>query len=620
MCAHLLHLLLAVLQVCSATEYYVRPTEPADTTCPGQKTCLTLNEYTNNTDHYIKSNTVFIFLSGKHHMDRPLEVTDMQNVTLKLNDTENVQPSLVPQFPCKMHSQCLEIEPPDVAYAKRDHHMIFARSKVSVCCSAIRLINVTLAHIDGIQITANLPYNVSGLIIEQSTDIYIDNMALTLSSSRMNKSEFGLLVYNSSRIVVDSLQANNFLSGISACKSNSINISNTQIQNCNGSGVLVFESNSVSVENVMSQNNRHGILLALTHHTNITNGTLLNNGLNGMTLMKAENSDIHHSLSHSNGIHGLFLGNCTYTFVKGIHASHNAITGLTIYSCTDLSITNILAKYSQYYGINIHNIIGIMRSVYASNNNDTGIFISDSEVVMENVTAEYNHMYGIALTFCDTLMSLTSSNHNGNSGIVIDVSRRTVIINSTSNGNNGSGISLESAHNTSIIHLSSKYNGNHGLIDVHSKNTSLTDSNFIHNVGGDISLIHCSNFSILRTVASIIAHMSKEIYFAETIFPGLSSSCTICSSADPTSQPAIMELYNSSVAVYNCSFTQNTISAIKAIGSEVTFSGELTFSHNRALTGTALIFARSSTLILPENCKVYPSLKIVLQALGVSYI
>ena len=604
MCGHLLHLLLAVLQVCSATEYYVRPTEPADTTCPGQKTCLTLNEYTNNTDHYIKSNTVFIFLSGKHHMDRPLEVIDMQNVTLKLNDTENVQPSLVPQFPCEMHGQCLEIEPPDVAYAKRDHHMIFARSKVSVCCSAIRLINVTLAHIDGIQITANLPYNVSGLIIEQSTDIYIDNMALTFSSSKMNTSEFGLLVYNSSRIVVDSLQANNFSSGISACKSNSINISNTQIQNCNGSGVLIFESNSVSVENVMSKNNRHGILLALTNYIIITNGTLLNNSLNGLTLMKAKNGDIRHSLSHSNGIHGLFLANCTYTFVNGIHASHNAITGLTIYSCIDLSMTNILAKYSRYYGMNIHSIVGIMRSVYASNNNNDGIFIFDSEMVMENVSAEYNQFDGIDLNFCDTLMSLSSSNHNGNSGIVIAVSGRTVIINSTSNGNNGSGISLENAHNTSIILLSLKYNGNRGLIDVHSENTTLTDSNFIHNVGGDISLIQCTNFSIMRTVASIIVHMSKDIYFAETLFSGLSSSCTICSSADPTSQPAIVELYNSSVAVYNCSFTQNTISAIKAIGSEVTFSGEMTFSHNRALTGTALIFARSSTLILTENCKV----------------
>ena len=89
LCGHLLPLLLAVLQVSSATEYYVRPTEPPNTPCPGQP-CLTLNEYTNNTDHYIKSNATFIFLPGKHHMDGPLKVIDMQHVTLKSTDNENV--------------------------------------------------------------------------------------------------------------------------------------------------------------------------------------------------------------------------------------------------------------------------------------------------------------------------------------------------------------------------------------------------------------------------------------------------------------------------------------------------------------------------------------------------
>ena len=351
----------------------------------------------------------------------------------------------------------------------------------------------------------------------------------------------------------------------------------------------------------MSQNNRHGILLALTNHTIITSGTLLNNSLNGITLMKANNSDIRHSLSDSNGLHGLYLGNCNHTFVNGIHASHNLNSGLTIFSCKNWTTTNILANYS---GMNINYSPGIMQNVYASNN-DKGLFIFDSEMVMENVSAEYNQFDGIVLCIGDTRMSLVSSNYNGQSGILIDISGQTVITNSTSVSNNDSGISLRKANNTSIRYLSLKYNGNHGLIDAYSKNTTLTHSNFIHNVGSDISLIQCTNVSIRKTVASIIVHMSKDIYFEEAIFSGLSSSCTTCSTADPTSQPAIMELYNSNVTVCNCNFTKNTVSAIKAIGSNVTFCGELKFTHNRALTGTALIFARSSTLILTENCKVY---------------
>ena len=48
-----------------------------------------------------------------------------------------------------------------------------------------------------------------------------------------------------------------------------------------------------------------------------------------------------------------------------------------------------------------------------------------------------------------------------------------------------------------------------------------------------------------------------------------------------------------------------SVSAIKAFGSNVTFSGELTFSRNRVLSGTALIFAGSSRLILTESCKIF---------------
>ena len=85
----------------------------------------------------------------------------------------------------------------------------------------------------------------------------------------------------------------------------------------------------------------------------------------------------------------------------------------------------------------------------------------------------------------------------------------------------------------------------------------------------------------------------------------MSSKSEMSSSTDPASLPAIVELFNSSVAMHDCSIIRNSISFIKAFDSQVTFSGELTFSHNRALVGTAIIFIRKSTLILTRNCKVF---------------
>ena len=184
---HLLLLLSAVLQVCSATEYYVRPTEPTDTTCPGHP-CLTLKEYI-STDHYIKSNTVFIFLPGQHHMNRPLEVIDTQNVTLKSISNKTVQPVLVPRFPCEVHSHCLELfnisshtSDPDCCEAFNDYGFYHEINILFVCCSTVHLINVSHADIDGIQIAANSP-NASGLTIENCTDIHIFILFLPLIKS-----------------------------------------------------------------------------------------------------------------------------------------------------------------------------------------------------------------------------------------------------------------------------------------------------------------------------------------------------------------------------------------------------------------------------------------------------
>ena len=148
---------------------------------------------------------------------------------------------------------------------------------------------------------------------------------------------------------------------------------------------------------------------------------------------------------------------------------------------------------------------------------------------------------------------------------------------------------------------------NAGLIDSNSVNTTLLDSEVIQNKGDDIRLVNSRDFKVVRTATYLTAHTSDGIYFEDIIFSGMSSSSesTISSTIEPTSLPAIVELYNSNATVHNCSIIGNFISFIKAIGSQVIFSGELTFSHNRAVTGTALNFARSSTLILTENSRVF---------------
>ena len=496
-------------------------------------------------------------------MNRPLEVIDMQNITLQswTSNTANVRPLLVPQFPCEVHDQCREIRNPyRIVFKKFGITYKTSASKISLCCSALHLINVALAHIDGIQIAVNLPYYMSGLIIEQSTDVHISNTALTpKSQSRKNASghEFGLLVFNSSRIAVESLRANKFSCGIVTYKSNSIDINNIMIQNCIRMGVLIFHSDSVSVVNLLSQNNRYGLVSASTKHIIITNSTLMNNSQNGITLIRTDNNVIPNFFGipafnvYDFNIHGgRDLTHCSNTTLKGIHIAHNAGIGLQTYSCTNLTMINIIVKHGNDFAMKIQGGIVIMENVYAFNNfKEISIYYAES-VYMENVSTEHNQGHGIYLFYCNILiMSLVLSNYNANSGIVVNGCRQGILINSSSIGNHERGIQLEYAENTRIQNLLSKYNGDHGVIAALSTNAILTDSNFVHNKYGHISLNECTDFSIIRTAASIIVHQSKDIYFAETIFFEMSSS--ISTTADLTSIPVIVELYKSTAKVYS---------------------------------------------------------------------
>ena len=133
--------------------------------------------------------------------------------------------------------------------------------------------------------------------------IIISN-AVLINKMHGNLTGHGLLTYESSKILVDSLQTNNLSWGIVALKSGYISISDTNIQNSSLSGVLIIDGDHVSVEKVMLQNNGFGIQSLWTNHSFIKNVSLRENSWSGITLVQSHNSDILDSLSESNRIYG----------------------------------------------------------------------------------------------------------------------------------------------------------------------------------------------------------------------------------------------------------------------------------------------------------------------------
>ena len=84
--ASLLPLILLPLGLCAATEYYVKPTTPQETSCP-REPCYTLDElatkyFSIDATDVLVDNVTVILLSGRHELDGSIYVKEVDNFTL----------------------------------------------------------------------------------------------------------------------------------------------------------------------------------------------------------------------------------------------------------------------------------------------------------------------------------------------------------------------------------------------------------------------------------------------------------------------------------------------------------------------------------------------------------
>ena len=165
---------------CESSEYYVRPTESGSSVlCPPSQTCLTINQYTDPSNDYLRrNNTVFSFLPGKHFMTRSVEFNSVENITLRaLENGADMYLELMPSFPCH----------------KRETPVSYANLPF---CSAIELSEVVKATISGL--TMGTALNISGIVIKKCSNVRISrstfysNTSITFRTSMTTRSGVGI--------------------------------------------------------------------------------------------------------------------------------------------------------------------------------------------------------------------------------------------------------------------------------------------------------------------------------------------------------------------------------------------------------------------------------------------
>ena len=476
------HLVL-VLFICTAeleaTEYYVQPTEPPGTSCPGQP-CLTLSQYSNymNQVQGFGSDVVFKFLPGTHNVTSPLTFTNVSNVSLigtpsHSQPSESDLPVLITQsFSCP---HCNE----------RDQ---------SGCdfCSVIDFKNVTGARIEGIKIVVTaqssfqlFPFN--GIISQHSNSTAIEYVHII--RVEMSNSTYPTI-------------------GISFNNARNTNISNTLVENFDV-GIGVANTEYVLILNSVVSESIHvcGILVVTSSFVKIQDVNIRKSLQSGLCFHKSnEIVAIDNYIESTYLVFGIDITNSSNIIIDKAVINTNMSEAQKAISATQSNGINI--EYSKHVSIDhtLVNSTGIGVSWYSSRNltlrnstifytstNGYVTFSSGIMIVSSNDTAVVN---SVVWDYCD---GLPTDNQLFSLAIFVRATNNTAIIgvtissssyrSNTLHGNfiapNGFinfhfytiGIHIENAKNTTILHtIVENFNG--GIIAAKMEDISVIESTF----------------------------------------------------------------------------------------------------------------------------------------------
>ena len=541
---NLLLLLVPVLSLCGATEYYVRPTEPSSTPCPGYP-CRTLSGYygyIENSDSYFQSDTTFKFLPGTHYMDKPLIIAGQNNISLESYSDE--QPQLVAEFPCECGSSNYQ-------------NITCGYEPIKVSCAAIQLRDMNLVTLKGINVTVQTPglsglllVNVSNSTVQDVSSHYLrhypapvgilinNSQSIVLQSLSAFNYQYGIVFVNTTHINISKIRAiGNKVTGLCLCSSGIITITDTTSSHNGGRGIYLHSLNNAHITGIItitdttsSHNGGRGIYLHSLNNAHITNTTVSDNGQRGIYLYSLNNAHITNTTVSDNGGSGIYLYSLNNTYITKSTSLHNGGGGIYLYSLNNTYITNTTSSHNEGGGIDIYrsNNVHITNTI-ASENGISGIFLYYSDhAQLTIITASHNgrgrtylydyNWYRLFTTYNshEIVPSITefdrpygllqyywyhSYGYYKGSGITLHYSDNAHITDTTTAHNGIHGLFLYYSNNSTIISNMAKKNRKNGIIIYQSERNIVANTTTKHNAGIGLFLYRSYQNNVSNTTA-----------------------------------------------------------------------------------------------------------------------
>ena len=313
-------------------------------------------------------------------------------------------------------------------------------------------------------------------------------------------------------------------------------------------GITVYQASSFGLYSCSASNCSYGLVLHNTTNTVIHKVTSMYNEWEGIALSMATNTHISNITAVHNGGSGMYLSFMKDTYIMNITSSHNGGNGMVIENMNNTHITNTILVYNGWYGLEL---------------------IDMNNTHVTNTATTHNVLYGMAIYY----------------------TTNTYIIN-VATAYNSYGMVLEFISNTQITSMSATHNQHVGIFAERANNTHITKMTAAGNRYPD----SVSGGQITTLSSTILIYNTS---FKDISFPSISST------ADPSSLPAVIMVYHSTLHISGCNFSGNSISAVRAHSSNVTVSGTVTFSNNTAFAGPAFVLADDSFLTSAKINHIY---------------
>lgn len=528
----LLHIFFIVYPASGYSEYFVKPTQPVNNSCPGQP-CLTLTQYIIRTEYYFNSNnnSVFTLLSGIHTISSPVIVTNSSNVTFRSYSENDSIPTVI--FNSSSYCVCPK--------------------GVGICssCSAFQFYNTVSAAIRGIEVIAvQYSSNSSIAVISFSNCVAITLQRVSGTiSDKDGISELhdcvvrdglqylyiicgGVLLQESTNTSI--LNSTFSYGGIYTTSSSRITFHQLFIENSIRQGISMKYGSEITVGNVSVLNTAsHCIRLEGTQHVRVASVSLRKCGDNG----------VHQVATHNTVLDSIIFSDMSVEAIQVNLSKNTTVTNLVSNSCILTCIHLHLSSHTLFENITL------MGSGLLAEN------VQDTSFVNFNIT-----MY--------------------NTGMMLINAIETVIRDSSLNMTPGSPVAalyLTNSSNTSIH--KTKFGTS---ISIKNCQKTILDGIQMEN-NSSLIMDHCQN--------TVIRHTSfQQFYNLDT---------------DRADHHSIVFLYRSrDVYFHECNFRHNTISAIKALATNLTLSGSVIFANNTAPIGPGLILQQQSAMTIISNSSV----------------